>query len=117
MGILSKESIEHAIQVVTTQIVGKGKSYSDTPLTLMFRKHGVSELTITDLPKCPLAPAAGELEHFSSITMSYIQPSNNILLNVLSAGSDPSTSQFARMCQQVDGRGERTLYVITKAEK
>ncbi|KAK8971245.1 hypothetical protein KSP40_PGU010641 [Platanthera guangdongensis] len=73
----------------------------------MFHKLGVTELTIIDLTECPLAPADGELEHFSSITMSYIQPSNNILLNMLSAGSDLSTSQSARMCRQVDGSGER----------
>ncbi|KAK8921483.1 putative dynamin-related protein 4A [Platanthera zijinensis] len=50
------------------------------------------------------------LEHFSTITMRYIQPSNNILLNVLSAGSDLSASQSARMCRQVDGSGERRGY-------
>ncbi|KAK8971247.1 putative dynamin-related protein 4A [Platanthera guangdongensis] len=61
MGILSKESIEDAIQAVTNQIADNGKNYSDTPLTLMFHKHDVSQLTIIDLTECPLAPAAGEL--------------------------------------------------------
>ncbi|KAK8971248.1 hypothetical protein KSP40_PGU010644 [Platanthera guangdongensis] len=117
MGILSEESIEDSIQAVTNQITGKGNGYPDTPLTLIFHKHGVPELTIIDLPECPLAPAAGELKHFSNITMSYIQPSNCILLNVISAGSDLSTSQSARMCRQVDGRGECTLCMITKADK
>ncbi|KAK8954122.1 putative dynamin-related protein 4A [Platanthera zijinensis] len=104
-----EESIEDAIQVVTNQIAGKGKSYSDTPFTLMFHKHGVPELTIIDLSECPLASAARETGYFSSITMSYIHPSNNILLNMLSAGSDLSISQSTRMCRQVDDRGEHTL--------
>ncbi|KAK8954120.1 Dynamin-related protein 1D [Platanthera zijinensis] len=98
-------------------IAGKGKSYSDTPLTLIFHKHGVSELKIIDLPECSLAPATGELEQFSSIILSYIQPPNNILLNVLSASSDLSTSQSARMCWQVDGRDKHNLCVITKVDK
>ncbi|KAK8971558.1 putative dynamin-related protein 4A [Platanthera guangdongensis] len=118
MGILSEESSEDVIQAVTVLIAGKGKSYFDTPLTLMFHKHGVPELTIINLSDCPLAPAAGELEHFFNITVSYMQLStNNILFNVLLAGSDFSTSQSVRMCRQVDGSGERTLGVITKADK
>ncbi|KAK8921456.1 hypothetical protein KSP39_PZI020609 [Platanthera zijinensis] len=103
MRILLEESIEDDIQAVTNQIAGKDKSYSDTPLTLMFHKHGVPELTIIDLPECPLVPTDKELEHFSNITISYIQSSNNILLNVLSAGSDLLTIQSARKCRQVDG--------------
>ncbi|KAK8921072.1 hypothetical protein KSP39_PZI020613 [Platanthera zijinensis] len=51
-----------------------------------------------------------KLEHFSIITMRYIQSSNNILLNVLSAGSDLSASRFAKMCRQVDDSGERRGY-------
>ncbi|KAK8971116.1 putative dynamin-related protein 4A [Platanthera guangdongensis] len=86
----------------------------------MFHKRGVPELTIINFPEYPLAPADGELKHFSSITIRYIQPSNNILLNMLSASSDLSTIQYARKCRQVDGSGELTTKasdVIMKADK
>ncbi|KAK8921479.1 hypothetical protein KSP39_PZI020610 [Platanthera zijinensis] len=52
MRILLEESIEDALQVVTNQIAGKGKSYSDTPLTLMFHKHGVQTFQLAGLREC-----------------------------------------------------------------
>ena len=49
--------------------------------------------------------------------MEYIKPEETIILNVLSATVDFPTCESIRMSQKVDKTGERTLAVVTKADK
>ncbi|GJN12041.1 hypothetical protein PR202_ga30284 [Eleusine coracana subsp. coracana] len=48
---------------------------------------------------------------------AYIAPKESIILNVLSATVDFPTCESIRMSQQVDRTGERTLAVVTKADR
>ena len=117
----SEASITEAINAATEEIAGSGKGICSTPLTLVVKKRGVPDLTMVDLPGITRVPVHGQpediYEQISSIIMEYIAPQESIILNVLSATVDFPTCESIRMSQQVDRTGERTLAVVTKADK
>ncbi|CAA7036861.1 unnamed protein product [Microthlaspi erraticum] len=99
---------------------GSRKGISDSPLTLHVKKAGVPDLTMVDLPGITRVPVKGQpeniYEQISGMIMSYIEPHESIILNVLSATVDFTTCESIRMSRQVDKTGERTLTVVTKAD-
>ncbi|KAI3976967.1 hypothetical protein MKX01_008825 [Papaver californicum] len=103
-------SISEAISYATDEIAGDGKCISNTPLTLVVNKKGVSDLTMVDLPWITRVL-------INDIIMEYIKPKESIILNVLSATVDFPTCESIRMSQKVDKTGERTLAVVTKVDK
>ncbi|XP_058222946.1 dynamin-related protein 4C-like [Rhododendron vialii] len=113
--------IAEAIVLATDEIAGSGKGISNTPLTLVVKKRGVPDLTMVDLPGITRVPVHGQpediYEQISEIIMEYIKPEESIILNVLSATVDFPTCESIRMSQRVDKTGERTLAVVTKADK
>ncbi|KAG5539878.1 hypothetical protein RHGRI_020184 [Rhododendron griersonianum] len=113
--------IAEAIVSATDEIAGNGKGISNTPLTLVVKKRGVPDLTMVDLPGITRVPVHGQpediYEQISGIIMEYIKPEESIILNVLSTTVDFPTCESIRMSQRVDKTGERTLAVVTKADK
>ncbi|KAG8374966.1 hypothetical protein BUALT_Bualt10G0050600 [Buddleja alternifolia] len=116
-----EEHIAEAISMATEEIAGKGKGISNHPLTLIVRKKGVPDLTMVDLPGITRVPVLGQpediYEQISKIIMEFITPEESIILNVLSASVDFTTCESIRMSQRVDKTGQRTLAVVTKADK
>ncbi|KAL8543684.1 hypothetical protein ACS0TY_004304 [Phlomoides rotata] len=116
-----EESITDSISLATEEIAGKGKGISDTPFTLIVKKNGVPDLTMVDLPGITRVPVHGQpediYEQISKTIMEYITPEESVILNVLSASVDFSTCESIRMSQRVDKLGQRTLAVVTKADK
>ncbi|KAK9158885.1 hypothetical protein Scep_005459 [Stephania cephalantha] len=117
----SEEGISNAINTGTEEIAGKQKGVSDNPITLVVKKKGVPDLTMVDLPGITRVPVLGQpediYEQISKIIMEYITPKETIILNVLSATVDFPTCESIRMSLAVDKSGERTLAVVTKADK
>ncbi|XP_058079439.1 dynamin-related protein 4C-like [Magnolia sinica] len=117
----SENQISDSISMATDEIAGNGKGISNTPLTLVVKKKGVPDLTMVDLPGITRVPVHGQpediYEQISNIIMEYIKPKESIILNVLSATVDFPTCESIRMSQRVDKTGERTLAVVTKADK
>ncbi|KAM5551523.1 hypothetical protein ABKV19_026389 [Rosa sericea] len=105
----------------TNVIAGGGKGISNTPLTLLVKKNGVPDLTMVDLPGITRVPVHGQPEdiydQIKDMIMEYIKPEESIILNVLSATVDFTTCESIRMSQSVDRAGDRTLAVVTKADK
>eukprot|EP00268_Persea_americana_P039695 TRINITY_DN3931_c0_g1_i3.p1 TRINITY_DN3931_c0_g1~~TRINITY_DN3931_c0_g1_i3.p1 ORF type:complete len:688 (+),score=128.68 TRINITY_DN3931_c0_g1_i3:293-2356(+) len=116
-----ENEITKAINTATKEIAGSGKGISYTPLTLVVKKKGVPDLTMIDLPGITRVPVYGQpddiYEQISAIIMEYIRPKESVILNVLSATVDFPTCESIRMSQRVDPTGERTLAVVTKADK
>nr|GMD13181.1 dynamin-related protein 4C-like [Ipomoea batatas] len=116
-----EESVAEAIVLATEEVAGRGKGISHAPLTLTVKKCGVPDLTMVDLPGITRVPVHGQpediYEQISNIIMEYITPEESIILNVLSASVDFSTCESIRMSQKVDKTGERTLAVVTKADR
>jgi len=117
----SEAEIAHAIILATDEIAGNAKGISNTPLTLVVKKNGVPDLTMVDLPGITRVPVHGQpeniYEQIADIIMEYIRPEESIILNVLSATVDFTTCESIRMSQKVDKNGERTLAVVTKADR
>ncbi|XP_058222948.1 putative dynamin-related protein 4A [Rhododendron vialii] len=113
--------VAEAIVLATDEIAGNGKGISHTPLTLVVKKRGVPDLTMVDLPGITRVPVPGQpediYEQISEIIMEYIKPEESVILNVLSDTVDFHTCESIRMSQLVDKSGERTLAVVTKADK
>ncbi|XP_065853485.1 dynamin-related protein 4C-like [Euphorbia lathyris] len=116
-----EDSVSDAINSATNEIAGIGKGISNNPLTLVVKKNGVPDLTMVDLPGITRVPVHGQphniYEQIAEMIMEYIQPEESIILNVLSATVDFATCESIRMSQKVDSTGERTLAVVTKADK
>ncbi|KAL3635566.1 Dynamin-related protein 4C [Castilleja foliolosa] len=116
-----EENIADAISLATEEIAGKQKGISNIPLTLVVKKNGVPDLTMVDLPGITRVPVHGQpediYEQISKIINEFITPEESIILNVLSASVDFSTCESIRMSQRVDKTGQRTLAVVTKADK
>ncbi|CAD6258435.1 unnamed protein product [Miscanthus lutarioriparius] len=119
--IASEAEVAAAIDAATAEIAGSGKGISDAPITLVVRKKGVPDLTLVDLPGITRVPVQGQPEdiydQIARIIRAYITPRESIILNVLSATVDFPTCESIRMSQQVDRSGERTLAVVTKADR
>ncbi|KAL5209442.1 hypothetical protein ABZP36_005065 [Zizania latifolia] len=117
----SEAQVADAINAATAEIAGRGKGISDAPITLVVRKRGVPDLTLVDLPGITRVPVQGQpddiYDQIARIIKEYIAPKESIILNVLSATVDFPTCESIRMSQQVDRTGERTLAVVTKADK
>lgn len=117
----SESAVPDAINEATNEIAGTSKGISDVPITLIVKRKGVPDLTMVDLPGITRVPVHGQpeniYEQISQIIMKYITPKESIILNVLSATVDFPTCESIRMSQRVDKSGERTLAVVTKADK
>ena len=117
----NEDNISEAINLATDEIAGTGKGISNAPLTLVVKKKGVPDLTMVDLPGITRVPVHGQPENIydqiRDIIMEYIKSEESIILNVLSATVDFPTCESIRMSQSVDKTGERTLAVVTKADK
>ncbi|KAL3652685.1 Dynamin-related protein 4C [Castilleja foliolosa] len=113
--------VADAIVMATDKIAGKGKGISNHPVTLVVKKNGVPDLTMVDLPGITQVPIHGQpddiYEQISKIIKEFITPEESIILNVLSASVEFTTCESIRMSQQVDKSGQRTLAVVTKADK
>ncbi|GLU02369.1 hypothetical protein SLE2022_196220 [Rubroshorea leprosula] len=118
---VEEDHIADAISLATDEIAGSGKGISNTPLTLVVKKNGVPDITMVDLPGITRVPVHGQPENIyeqvAEMIMEYIKPEESIILNVLSATVDFTTCESIRMSQQVDRSGQRTLAVVTKADK
>ncbi|XWS57327.1 hypothetical protein CRYUN_Cryun09bG0164500 [Craigia yunnanensis] len=118
---VEESNIAKAINLATDEIAGNGKGISNIPLTLVVKKDVVPDLTMVDLPGITRVPVHGQpeniYEQIRDIIMEYIKPEESIILNVLSATVDFSTCESIRMSQIVDKTGERTLAVVTKADR
>ncbi|KNA26001.1 hypothetical protein SOVF_001460 [Spinacia oleracea] len=114
-------NVSEAINSATQEIAGTAKGIKNTPITLVVKKKGVPDLTMVDLPGITRVPVHGQpeniYEQIREIIMEYITPEESIILNVLSANVDFSTCESIMMSQSVDKSGQRTLAVVTKADK
>ncbi|XP_060671195.1 dynamin-related protein 4C-like [Ziziphus jujuba] len=116
-----EDHISEAINEATERIAGNGKGISNNHITLVVKKKGVPDLTMVDLPGITRVPVHGQpdniYEQTRDIIMEYITPEESIILNVLSASVDFTTCESIRMSQSVDKTGERTIAVVTKADR
>ncbi|MES1909396.1 MAG: hypothetical protein MHM6MM_002142 [Cercozoa sp. M6MM] len=117
---LSIEEIGTAIAHLTDKVAGDKKGVSARELKLTLYRQGVPDLTLIDLPGITRNPVEEQpediYEQVTALIETYITPSSTIILNVMPANVDLSTSESLRMSRRVDPTGERTLAVLTKCD-
>ena len=93
------------------------------PIILTIFSSDCPDLTIIDLPGITRIPLRGsdQTQDIEAVTKqmaaSYCEDERTIILCVIPANQDTSTSDALQMARQMDKEGKRTLGVITKVIK
>jgi len=111
-----------AIEEVTDKVCGAKKGIIDKPIILQVFSHTCPDLTLIDLPGITRIPLAGsdQPENIEKITRAmahrYVSDPRTIILCVVPANADMTTSDGLQMAPQLDPKGLRTIGVITKVD-
>jgi len=116
------KQITKKIEEITDQFAGSSKGIMDTPIILTIYAHECPTLTLIDLPGITRIPIenSDQTEDIEEITTEmsrkYIQDYRTIILCVIPANIDISTSDALKLARSVDKDGNRTLGVLTKVD-
>ena len=107
---------------LTETIAGKNKGIVDDPIVLTVYSPSCPDLTLIDLPGITRVPVKNsdqrdDIERVTKeMAMRYITDPRTIILAVVPANQDMSTSDALQMARQVDPQGVRTIGVVTKLD-
>jgi len=114
--------VKAMIEEKTNQVAGSKKNIVDKPITLTISAYKCPTLTLIDLPGITRIPMKNsdqpeDIEKITiKMTMDYIQDERTIILCVVPANADLTTSDAINLARKVDPEGERTLGVLTKID-
>jgi len=116
------DKVREKIEKLTDEVAGKNKGIVNDPIILHVYSHSCPDLTLIDLPgitRIPLAQS-DQKEDIEKITKNmaahYCKEERTIILCVIPANQDMSTSDGLQMARELDKSGERTIGVITKID-
>jgi len=116
------DEVRKTIEKLTDKVAGANKGIVDNPITLTIHAHTCPDLTVIDLPGVTRIPLQGsdQSEDIEKITkgmaLRYVKDPRTIILCVIPANADMTTSDGLQMAKQVDPKGVRTIGVITKID-
>lgn len=116
------QEVKETIDFLTDKVCGKSKNIIDKPIVLTVYSPTCPDLTLVDLPGITRIPMAGsdQPQNIEQITRAmahrYVSDSRTIILCVLPANADMTTSDGLQMAREVDPKGIRTIGVITKID-
>eukprot|EP01015_Nassula_variabilis_P025044 TRINITY_DN483_c0_g2_i2.p1 TRINITY_DN483_c0_g2~~TRINITY_DN483_c0_g2_i2.p1 ORF type:complete len:647 (+),score=143.12 TRINITY_DN483_c0_g2_i2:65-2005(+) len=114
--------VRQKIDELTDLVAGKKKGIVDDPIVLTVYSAECPDLTLVDLPGVTRIPLAGsdqpkDIERITrEMASRYCRDPRTIILCVIPANSDISTSDALQMAQQIDPQGTRTVGVLTKID-
>ena len=118
--IFDMAKVKDSIEMLTDRVCGKTKDIVDKPIILNVYSHTCPDLTLIDLPGITLIPIAGQNENIERITRGmverYCSDTRTIILCVVPANADMTTSEGIRTARRLDPKGVRTVGVITKID-
>uniref|UniRef100_A0A7S2N5B3 Dynamin GTPase n=2 Tax=Helicotheca tamesis TaxID=374047 RepID=A0A7S2N5B3_9STRA len=122
---ISLDKIGSEVYHYTKKAAGQGKDVKDEPIELKIFRRDQDDLTLIDLPgitRVALSDQAGgdgkKLETLIlGMCRRYITPEESIVLNVVSAMVDFSTSASLQLSRELDPEGKRTLLCVTKVDQ
>eukprot|EP01094_Clydonella_sp_ATCC50884_P010569 TRINITY_DN2026_c0_g1_i1.p1 TRINITY_DN2026_c0_g1~~TRINITY_DN2026_c0_g1_i1.p1 ORF type:complete len:883 (+),score=274.58 TRINITY_DN2026_c0_g1_i1:275-2923(+) len=113
--------IADKVREYTARLAGDTKDVVDTPLELRVFQRDQDDLTLIDLPGMTRMPLKGQHRDIeATITgmyRKYMAPPESVLLNVVNAAVDISTSKSLQMSREMDPDGTRTLVCVTKVDQ
>ena len=116
------DHVRDEINRQTDLVAGKNKGIIDDPIVLSVFSTTCPDLTVIDLPGVTRVPLKGtdQNEDIEKVTkdmaMRYITDPRTIILAVLPANQDMSTSDALQLARFADPQGTRTIGVITKID-
>ncbi|PFH31932.1 dynamin-related protein DRPB [Besnoitia besnoiti] len=116
------QKVRQEIDRLTDQVAGKNKGIIDSPIVLTIYATQCPDLSLIDLPGITRVPLKGsdQSEDIEMLTrqmaLRYAADPRTIILAVIPANVDMSTSDALQMARRVDPRGVRTIGVITKID-
>ncbi|KAM0673756.1 Dynamin- GTPase protein [Gurleya vavrai] len=114
------ESVKTELENEMKRVCGEGFNISEEEITIFLYLKNTIEITLVDLPgltKIPIKNQPTNVEkQILDLTMKYITNKNSIILPIIPANADISTSEALKICKKVDPLGTRTLGIITKID-
>jgi replication fork clamp-binding protein CrfC len=114
--------VRDGINTCTDKVAGAKKGIVDKPIILNIYSHTCPDLTLIDLPGITRIPMAGsdQPNNIEQITRAmahkYVSDPRTIILCVIPANQDMTTSDGLQMARELDPKGLRTVGVITKID-
>ncbi len=111
-----------AINALTDKIAGGKKNIVNKPIVLTVYSPTCPDLTVIDLPGITRIPLAnsGQPDDIERVTKEmaehYVADPRTIILCVIPANADLTTSEALQMARYLDPKGIRTVGVITKID-
>ncbi|XP_003241122.1 dynamin-1-like protein [Acyrthosiphon pisum] len=113
------DEIRYEIEDRTDSLAGANKGITHEPIVLKVFTP-LYDLTFVDLPgitKVPVGDQPEDIdEQIQELILKYVQQPNSIILAVVTANTDPSTSESLKIARKMDPEGERTIAVVTKLD-
>ena len=118
------DKIRMKIEELTDLVAGKKKGIVDDPIKLVIFSNECPDLTLIDLPgitRVALQNSDQQAVDIEAVTTGLVakyckEDDRTIILAVVPANVDLSTSHALDMARKWDSKGERTLGVITKID-
>jgi len=111
-----RKEIEHR----TEELAGENKNITEEPIVLSVYSKSLCNLSFVDLPgltKVPVGDQPKDIEEkIRKLVLHFIQNPNSIILAVVTANTDPATSESLHIAKSVDPNGDRTIAVVTKID-
>lgn len=108
------------IEALTDELCGSNKNIVDDPIVLQVFSPNCPDLTVIDLPGITRIPIGNQPKDIERITKEmvtrYCKDERTIILAVIPANADMTTSEALQIAQTLDPQGVRTLGVITKID-
>jgi hypothetical protein len=116
------EDIAHEVATLTERLTGdQSKDVVDKEIELTVFRHDQDDLTLIDLPGMTRVPVKGQHQDIEATITAmysrYMEPEETIILNVISAMVDFSTSKALQMSRELDAACRRSLLCITKVDQ
>lgn len=111
--------VNNEIESQTKVLTGTNKGITNKQIVLKVHTNRYN-LTFVDLPgitKVPVGDQPPDIEkQIKELITSYAKRPNSIILAVVTANTDPSTSESIQIVKELDPDGIRTIAVVTKLD-
>lgn len=113
------DGVREEIEKRTDILAGENKGITDKPIVLKVYTS-LYTLTFVDLPGITKVPVGNQPEdideQIQQLILKYVKQPNTIILAVVTANTDPATSESLKIAKKSDPKGARTIAVVTKLD-
>lgn len=113
------DEVRYEIEKRTDVLAGSNKGITHEAIVLKVFTLSY-DLTFVDLPgitKVPVGDQPEDIdEQIQELILKYVQQENSIILAVVTANTDPTTSESLKIARKMDPNGIRTIAVVTKLD-